>query len=78
MQTLNETLDWAKKRAVDPDVIATEPLAQVLPATMAPLSGSGDLPSLDYGKNIVVAPPGLVTPVQLSQYESIYEEQNNN
>lgn len=71
MDTLNETLDWAKKRAVDPDLIAQTPLAQVLPATMASLSGNGDTPSLDFGKNIVVTPPGLVTPLQVDSYDTI-------
>lgn len=78
METLNDTLDWAKKRAVDPDLIKTTPLSQVLPATMAAISGTGDTPSLDYGRNIVVTPPGLATPVQLEQYESIFEEESSN
>jgi hypothetical protein len=78
MQTLNETLDWAKKRAVDPDIISTTPLAQVLPMTMASLSGSGDSPSLDYGRNVVITPPGLVTPLDLEQFESIHTVQNSN
>lgn len=78
METLNETLDWAKKRAVDPDLIKTTPLSQVLPATMASLTGSGDAPTLDYGRNIVVTPPGLASPVQLEQYESIFEEGSSN
>ena len=56
MDTVVETLDWAKKRAVDPDQLSKTLFAQVLPATYAAISGTDDSPTLDYGRNIIKRP----------------------
>ena len=70
MDTLNETLAWAKKRAVDPDLLNETFYAQVLPATYAAISASDDTPILDYGRNVVPKPkPGIHTLFTLADYE---------
>ena len=56
MDTIEETLGWAKKRAVEPDHLNDTLFAQMLPATYAAISGTDDSPTLDYGRNIVKRP----------------------
>ncbi len=69
MDTLNETLQWAKKRAVDPDLLNKTPYAQVLPAVMAAVSGSGDTPALDFGRNSISHPkPSKHDLIKLDDY----------
>lgn len=68
MDTLNETLDMAKKRAVEPDHIQQTILSQVLPAIMAPVNGTSAAPGLDFGRNIVQASPGQSGPIVLADY----------
>ncbi len=70
MDTLNETMEMAKKRAVEPDMIQKTFLSQVLPALMAPVTGSSASPSLDFGRNIVNAASGQTGPIDITQYSS--------
>jgi hypothetical protein len=51
MDTLYETLDWSKKRAVDPEALKKTPHTQVLPALVAAMSSGNQLPVLDFGRN---------------------------
>ncbi|MEX6688080.1 hypothetical protein QTN47_11275 [Danxiaibacter flavus] len=70
MSTLDETLAWAKKRAVDPDLLNNSPFAQLLPTIMAALSGSDDTPTLDFGRNAVPKPqPGRLDLIKLDDYK---------
>ncbi len=70
MSTLEETLLWAKKRAVDPDLLNNSAFAQLLPAIMAALSGSADTPTLDFGRNAVPKPqPGRFDLIKLDDYK---------
>jgi hypothetical protein len=70
MDTLNETVDMAKIRAVEPDMIQKSPLSQVLPALVAQMSsdGSSTSPSLDFARNIVNVPAGFNNPIDKSAY----------
>ncbi|PBQ33646.1 hypothetical protein CNR22_18310 [Sphingobacteriaceae bacterium] len=65
MDTLNETIQMAQIRAVEPDMIQDSPLSQVLPAIMAQISGGGSdvSPSLDFGKNGIDTSLGYDYPV---------------
>ena len=65
MDTLNETIQMAQIRAVEPDMIQDSPLSQVLPAIMAQISGGGTdvSPSLDFGKNGIDTSLGYDYPV---------------
>ncbi len=56
MDTLVDTLDWAKKRAIDPDILNETIYPQVLPALYAAISASDDTPTLDYGRNVIANP----------------------
>ncbi|GAB3638757.1 hypothetical protein GCM10027422_43470 [Hymenobacter arcticus] len=47
---LNETLDLAKKRTVEPDALAFTPLATVLPAVVAPVAQQAVTLTLDLGR----------------------------
>jgi|GEM_PF-2542012 len=47
---LNETLDLAKKRTVEPDGLAFTPLATVLPAVVAPVAQQAVTLTLDLGR----------------------------
>jgi hypothetical protein len=60
METLNETIDMAKIRAVEPDMIQRSELAQVLPALIAQMSGDSlnNSPSLDFARYLVPVPNG--------------------
>jgi hypothetical protein len=49
-ETVNETLDRAKKRAVDPDLLATTPIAHILPAIVSPVDSLGTTIGLDFGR----------------------------
>lgn len=53
MDTLNETLLMAKKRAVEPDHLKDEIWGHVLPALLATISPNDSTPSLDFARNIV-------------------------
>lgn len=69
MDTINETFDWAKKRAVDPDMLNTTLFSQVLPATYAAISGTDDSPTLDYGRNIIKVPKhGVFDMIKLKDF----------
>lgn len=69
MDTLNDTLRWAKKRAVDPDLLNKTAYAQLLPAISAAVSGTSDTPTLDFGRNSVTKPrPGLFDLIKLEDY----------
>ena len=71
MDTLNETLSWAKKRAIDPDLLNETFYAQVLPATFAAVSASDDTPTLDFGRNVIPKPkPGKFDLLRISDYRS--------
>ena len=52
VDTLHETLDMAKKRAVEPDQIDKTDYAQLLPAIMAPMTPSLATISLDFAANL--------------------------
>jgi len=69
MDTLDETLDWAKKRAVDPDLLGKTFYNQVLPATYAAVSASDNTPTLDYGRNVTPKPtPGKFDLIRVTDY----------
>lgn len=69
MDTLSETLQWAKKRAVDPELLNRTPYPQVLPAVVAAMSGVSNTPLLDFGRNIIRNPqPGDNTMINLRDY----------
>jgi hypothetical protein len=70
MDTLNETVDMAKIRAVEPDMIQDSPLSQVLPAVVAQMNGDGSntSPSLDFARNIVSVPPGYNDPIDMQNF----------
>ncbi|MFT5824282.1 MAG: hypothetical protein ACI8ZM_005548, partial [Crocinitomix sp.] len=53
MDTINETLSLAKKRAVEPDHLKESVWGQVLPALVASVSSNDSTPSVDFGRNIV-------------------------
>lgn len=63
MNTLDETLDWAKKRAVEPDLLDGTAFAQVLPTIMAPINAGNTTANLDFGRNIVEVNPGQIGPL---------------
>lgn len=72
MDTLEETIDWAKKRGVDPDLLDDTPYAQVLPTIMAALAADEGTVSLDLKRNIVQNPiPGTSGPIILQNYQVI-------
>ncbi len=56
MDTLVETLDWAKKRAIDPDILNESIYPQVLPAVYAAISASDETPTIDFGRNVISNP----------------------
>ncbi|NOQ70572.1 MAG: hypothetical protein GQ574_01135 [Crocinitomix sp.] len=58
MDTLNETLSLAKKRAVEPDHLKEKIWGQTLPALLAAISPNDSTPSLDFARNIVDANNG--------------------
>jgi len=70
METLNETIDMARIRAVEPDMIQKSPLSQVLPALVAQMSGDGTnvSPSLDFARNVTNVPAGFNDPIDTSAY----------
>lgn len=75
METLYETLDWAKKRAVDPDLLNDTPYAQLLPAIMAAIAGTDDTPTLDFGRNVVQKPKhGIFDMIKLKEFQSLANE----
>lgn len=51
VDTVIETMELSKKRAVDPDLMQNKLLSQILPATVAAINTDGVTVSLDYGKN---------------------------
>ncbi|MEJ2155538.1 MAG: hypothetical protein P8X96_09400 [Desulfobacteraceae bacterium] len=53
-----ETMDLAKKRAVDPDLLKNSALAHFLPAVVGPINDRDLYPSADFAKNIKVAQKG--------------------
>ncbi len=63
MDIVNETLDRAKQRGVDPELLKTTGIAQFLPMVLAPVGGESTNPSLDFGKNLVEVGPGHFGPV---------------
>ncbi|NII25638.1 DUF4200 domain-containing protein [Pseudoflavitalea sp. X16] len=72
MDTLYETLQWAKKRAVDPDLLNDTIYAQILPAIMAAMTGTSDTPTLDFGRNCVDNPKrGVLDIIRLEDYTHI-------
>lgn len=73
MDTLDETLDWAKKRAVDPDLLNQSIYPQVLPAVYAAVSASDETPTLDFGRNVVEKPiHGVFGLIKLQEYYPIF------
>jgi hypothetical protein len=71
METIDETFGWAKKRAVDPDLLNTTLFGQVLPATYAAISGADDSPTLDYGRNIINIPiSGIADMIKIKEFLS--------
>lgn len=78
MDTLCETITMAAIRAVEPDMIETSVLAQVLPALVIPMNGgTATSPSLDLARNIIVAPPGLNNPVNYTAYTAAPQTPND-
>ncbi|NKB82633.1 MAG: hypothetical protein GKS05_12260 [Nitrospirales bacterium] len=52
MATIRETMDLAKKRAVDPELIKNSPLAHFLPVIAGPINDQDLYPVVDFAKNI--------------------------
>ncbi|XXF74949.1 hypothetical protein P2318_17910 [Myxococcaceae bacterium GXIMD 01537] len=52
VNAVSETLDAARKRAVDPELLAQTPFAQALPALVALLNGDEGEPTLDFARNL--------------------------
>jgi hypothetical protein len=78
MDTLSETLDWAKKRAVDPDLLNDSIYPQVLPALYAAISASDETPTLDFGRNIVKKPKnGNFGLIKTQLYDNIIVDFDN-
>ncbi|MEO1447946.1 MAG: hypothetical protein AAFV07_00365 [Bacteroidota bacterium] len=74
MATLDETLDWAKKRAVDPDLLNQTPYAQILPAIMAAIAGTDEIPTLDFGRNVLPKPTaGIFDMIKLKEFTKIIQ-----
>jgi hypothetical protein len=72
MDTLDETLHWAKKRAVEPDLLNNTIYAQVLPGIMAALCGTDDTPALDFGKNTISnSTSGMTNLVNVADYKEL-------
>jgi hypothetical protein len=71
MDTLCETLDLAKSRAVEPDHFKDSFLGQVLPTIFAAVSGNGTTPSLDFARNIAPVGSGHVGPIDLKEFIEI-------
>ncbi len=69
MDTLNETLSLARKRAIEPDHIKEEIWGQVLPALVSSISPNDSTPSVDFGRN--------VTSVQKGQFGHLIMENLN-
>lgn len=63
IDTVNETLDRAKERAVDPELLKSTSLAQLIPMVLAPISEGGAGPSLDFGRNLVEVEAGQEGPI---------------
>lgn len=69
MDTLNETLSMAKKRAIDPDILnAYSPLGHALPALVAAVEEGDTAPGLDFSRNIVDVDSGQVGPISVKEY----------
>ncbi len=58
VDTITETVELAKKRAVDPDAIKESPLGQLLPAILAAINAKGNTATLDFGRNMQKVDPG--------------------
>jgi hypothetical protein len=72
MDTLDETLQMAKKRAVDPDILnANSPLGHALPAIVASVEASDSAPGLDFARNVVGVTSGQVGPINLQEFISL-------
>lgn len=59
MLTITETMEMAKKRAVDPELLNDSSLANFLPAVTAPINDQNLVPATDFAKNIKIN-PGVV------------------
>lgn len=70
MGSLSDTLEWAKKRAVEPDLLNESAYTQILPMIMAPINALNTTANLDFGRNNIVVPKGQVGPLKA------YEEQS--
>ena len=55
MATIRETMELAKKRAVDPELIKNSPLSHFLPAITGPINDQNLYPVVDFAKNIKVS-----------------------
>jgi len=72
MDTLVDTLDWAKKRAVDPDMLNETIYPQVLPAVYAAISASDDTPVLDFARNVIPTPTkGVFGMIKVQDYSLV-------
>jgi hypothetical protein len=78
MDTLSETLEWAKKRAVDPDLLNDSIYPQVLPAVYAAISASDETPTLDFGRNIIKKPKnGILGLIKTQNYDNVLVDFDN-
>lgn len=78
MDTLSETLDWAKKRAVDPDLLNDSIYPQVLPAVYAAISASDETPTLDFGRNVIKKPKnGILGMIKVQDYVNMVSDIDN-
>jgi len=70
MDTINETIGMAKKRAVEPDHIKDKIWGQALPAIIAAISSNDATPSLNFGRNNVNAANGQHGYIKLADYQT--------
>lgn len=68
MDTLNETLQMAKNRAVEPDQLQDELWGQTLPALLAAITSNDSAPSLDFARNIINVANGQSGRIAPSDY----------
>jgi hypothetical protein len=66
MDAVVETIGWAKKRAIDPEILQNSGYSQILPTIISAISGGDDAPSLDLARNVRPVPPGASGPVSYS------------
>lgn len=68
---VNETLDAAKQRAVDPNIIDTSVYAQYLPMLYASLTAPAGFPTLDFARNISPTFKGIFSSLPVTESSTL-------